>query len=102
MFVWVFHRVSGLLLIVLLTIKFLTAFFLMTKAQKPDWALVLHTNPLTDTFLIISGVYHAFYGIRTVIMDMGFRNEKLLFRLFTLLGGVASGLLLLLYFTRDY
>jgi succinate dehydrogenase/fumarate reductase cytochrome b subunit len=102
MFVWVFHRVSGLLLIVLLTIKFLTAFFLMTKGQKPDWALVLHTNPLTDTFLIISGVYHAFYGIRTVIMDMGFRNEKLLFRFFTLLGGVVSALLLFLYFTRDY
>lgn len=102
MFVWVFHRVSGLLLILLLTIKFLTAFFLMTKGQKPDWALVLHTNPLTDTFLIISGVYHAFYGIRTVIMDIGFRNEKLLFRLFTLLGTVVSGLLLLLYFTRDY
>ena len=102
MFVWVFHRVSGLLLIVLLTIKFLTAFFLMTKAQKPDWALVLHTNPLTDTLLIISGVYHAFYGIRTVIMDLGFRNEKLLFRIFTLLGGVVSGLLLILYFTRDY
>ena len=102
MFVWVFHRVSGLLLIVLLTIKFLAAFFLMTKGQKPDWALVLHTNSLTDTFLIISGVYHAFYGIRTMIMDMGFRNEKLLFRLFTLLGGFVSALLLLLYFTRDY
>ncbi len=102
MFVWVFHRVSGLLLIFLLTLKFLTAFFLMTKGQKPDWALVLHTNPLTDTFLIISGVYHAFYGLRTVIMDMGYRNEKLLFRLFTLLGAVASGFLLLLYFTRDY
>jgi succinate dehydrogenase/fumarate reductase cytochrome b subunit len=102
MFVWAFHRVSGLLLIVLLTIKFLTAFFLMTKGQKPDWALVLHTNPLIDTFLIISVVYHAFYGIRTVIMDIGFRNEKLLFRLFTLLGVVVSALLLLLYFTRDY
>jgi succinate dehydrogenase/fumarate reductase cytochrome b subunit len=102
MFVWVVHRVSGLLLIVLLAIKFLTAFFLMTKDQKPDWALVLHTNPLTDAFLIISGVYHAFYGLRTVIMDMGFRNEKRLFRLFTLLGGVVSALLLVLYFTRDY
>jgi succinate dehydrogenase cytochrome b556 subunit len=102
MFVWVFHRVSGLLLIVLLAIKFLTAFFLMTKNQKPDWALVLHTNPLTDTFLIVAGVYHAFYGVRTVIMDMGYRNEKRLFRLFTLLGGVVSALLLLLYFTRDY
>ena len=102
MFVWVFHRVSGLLLIVLLVLKFLTAFFLMTKGQKPDWALVLHTNPLTDTFLIISGVYHAFYGLRTIIMDMGFRKEKFLFRFFTLLGGIVCVLLLLLYFTRDY
>ena len=102
MFVWVFHRVSGLLLIVLLVIKFLTAFFLMTKGQKPDWALVLHTNPLTDALLIISGVYHAFYGLRTVIMDMGFRKEELLIRLFTVLGGIVCFLLLLLYFTRDY
>lgn len=102
MFVWVFHRVSGLLLIVLLAIKFLTSFFLMTKGQKPDWALVLHTNPWTDTLLIISGIYHAFYGLRTIIMDVGFRNEKFLFRLFTLLGGAASVLLLILYFTRDY
>ena len=102
MFVWVFHRVSGLLLILLLAIKFLTSFFLMTKGQKPDWALVLHTNPWTDALLIISGVYHAFYGLRTIIMDMGFRNEKLLFRLFTLLAAVVCVLLLLLYFTRDY
>ena len=55
MFVWVFHRVSGLLLIALLGIKFFTSFFLMTKDQKPDWALVLHTNPLTDTLLIVAG-----------------------------------------------
>ena len=102
MFVWVFHRISGLLLIILLAIKFLTACFLMTKGQKPDWALVLHTNPLTDTLLIILGVYHAFYGVRTVIMDMGFRKEKLLFYFFTLLGAAVSAALLILYFTRDY
>lgn len=102
MFVWVFHRISGIVLIVLLTVKFLTAYFLMTKGQKPDWALVLHTNPLTDALLIISGVYHAFYGLRTIILDLGLRKEKLLFRLFTLLGAVFSALLLILYFTRDY
>ena len=102
MFIWVFHRVSGLFLIVLLAIKFITSFFLMTKAQKPDWALVLHTNPLTDTLLIIAVVYHAFFGLRTIIMDMGYKNEKLLFRVFTLLGTVACALLLILYFTRDY
>ena len=36
MFIWVFHRVSGLLLIFLLGVKFFTSFFLMTKEQKPD------------------------------------------------------------------
>ncbi|MCK4337500.1 MAG: hypothetical protein KAX11_06130 [Candidatus Aminicenantes bacterium] len=102
MFVWVFHRISGLLLIILLAIKFLTSFFLMTKAQKPDWALLLHTNPLTDTLLIISGVYHAFYGLRTIIIDLGIRKEKLLFWIFTVLATFVTTALLILYFTRNY
>ncbi|MBU4495714.1 MAG: hypothetical protein ABIJ35_09620 [Acidobacteriota bacterium] len=102
MFVWIFHRISGILLIVLLTVKFLTSFFLMTKAQKPDWALLLHTNPLIDTLLIISGVYHAFYGLRTIIIDLGVKKEKLLFRLFTALATLVTIGLLVLYFTRNY
>jgi succinate dehydrogenase/fumarate reductase cytochrome b subunit len=102
MFVWVFHRVSGLLLIVLLGIKFFTSFFLMTKDQKPDWAIVLHANKLTDTLLIILVVFHALYGLRTVIMDMGARREKLLFWVFTILGVLLSAGLLAVYFTRNY
>jgi succinate dehydrogenase/fumarate reductase cytochrome b subunit len=102
MFVWVFHRVSGLLLILLLGIKFLTSFFLMTQQQKPDWALVLHTNPFTDTLLILLVVYHVFYGLRTVLIDLGLRKEKLLFWLFTILAGVLSAALLVVYFTRNY
>ncbi len=102
MFIWVFHRISGLLLILLIGIKFLTSFFLMTKEQKPDWALVLHTNPFIDTLLIISVVFHALYGLRTVAIDLGLRKEKLLFWISTLLSLVLSGLLLALYFTRNY
>ncbi len=102
MFVWVFHRISGLLLILLIGIKLLTSFFLMTKEQKPDWALVLHTNPFIDTLLIISVVFHALYGLRTVAIDLGLRKEKLLFWVSTLLSLVLSGLLLALYFTRNY
>ena len=102
MFVWVFHRVSGLVLILLLGIKFLTSFFLMTQQQKPDWALVLHTNPLADTLLIILVVYHALYGLRTVLIDLGLRKEKLLFWMFTILGGLVSAALLVVYFTRNY
>jgi len=102
MFVWVFHRITGLLLIVLLSFKLLTSFFLMTKQQKPDWALVLHTNPLIDTLLIISVVFHAFYGLRTVIIDAGVRKEKLLFWIFTLLGVGVTTFLLIIYYTRNY
>ncbi len=102
MFIWVFHRVSGLLLILLLGVKFLTSFFLMTKAQKPDWALVLHTNPFTDTLLIVLIVFHALYGLRTIIIDLGVRKEKLLFWVFTILSIVFSAALLIVYFTRNY
>jgi succinate dehydrogenase cytochrome b556 subunit len=102
MFIWIFHRISGLLLILLLGLKFVTSFFLMTKAQKPDWALVLHTNPLTDTFLIVAGVYHACYGLRTVVIDLGLRKEKLLFWVFTGLGTALTAALLLIYYTRNY
>ena len=102
MFIWVFHRISGLLLILLMGVKFLTSFFLMTKAQKPDWALVLHTNPFTDSLLIILVVFHALYGLRTVIIDLGMRKEKLLFWVFTLLSIILSAALLIVYFTRNY
>lgn len=102
MFVWITHRISGLLLILLLGVKFLTSFFLMTKEQKPDWALVLHTNPFTDTLLIILIVFHALYGLRTIIIDLGVRKEKRLFWVFTLLSVVLSALLLIVYFTRNY
>ena len=102
MFIWVFHRISGLLLILLLGLKFLTSFFLMTKGTKPDWALVLHTTPLTDTFLIVAGVYHAFYGLRTFIIDLGMRKEKLLFWIFTGLGTATTAALLVIYYTRNY
>ena len=102
MFVWVFHRVSGLLLILLLGIKFTTSFFLMTKDQKPDWALVLHANPFSDTLLIILIVFHALYGLRTVIIDLGLKKERLLFWIFTLIAVLLSASLLVVYFTRNY
>jgi len=102
MFVWLFHRITGLILIVTLSFKILTSFFLMTKNQKPDWALVLHTNPLIDSLLILSVIFHALYGLRTVIIDLGVRKEKLLFWIFTILGFVLSAGLLVVYFTRNY
>ena len=102
MFVWLVHRVTGVLLIVVLGLKITTAFFLMTNGQKPDWALILHTNRVVDTFLIVAIVYHAFYGLRTLLIDLGSRKEKLLFWVFTASGTLCAAALLVLYYTRNY
>lgn len=102
MFIWVVHRLTGLLMILFLGTKFLTSFFLMTRDKKPGWALALHTSPIIDVILIICVVYHALYGLRTVIMDMGFKKEKLLFWLFTGLASLLAFIMLVIYFTRDY
>jgi succinate dehydrogenase/fumarate reductase cytochrome b subunit len=74
----------------------------MTQQQKPDWALVLHTNPFSDTLLIVLVVYHALYGLRTILIDLGVKKEKQLFWIFSFLGFVLSAALLLVYFTRNY
>jgi succinate dehydrogenase/fumarate reductase cytochrome b subunit len=89
-------------MIVLLGIKFYTSFFLMTKDKKPDWALALHVNSLTDILLIITVVFHACYGLRTILYDLGVKKEKLLFWFFTVFATIVSAFLIVLYFTRNY
>jgi len=79
MFIWLFHRISGLTLIVLLGIKIITGFYLLPLDDNPDWALSLHRHPVIDLLIIVLFSFHSVYGIRTIIIDLGFRKEKFLF-----------------------
>jgi succinate dehydrogenase/fumarate reductase cytochrome b subunit len=97
MFIWLFHRISGVTLAVLIGIKILTSFFLFTPDQKPDWALSLHRHPVLDILILVLFTFHSLYGLRTVAIDLGYRKEK---QLFWIANGTAAALsvaLILLY-----
>lgn len=98
MFIWLFHRISGVFLIVLVGVKILTSYFLYTKGTKPDWALSLHRLPALDILLIVLFTFHSIYGLRTIAIDLGLKKEKLLFRLSHVVASVISALLIIIYF----
>ncbi len=98
MFIWLFHRISGVTLIILFGIKILTSFFLFTKDQKPDWALSLHRHPVLDILILVLFTFHSIYGLRTVVIDLGCRKEKLLFWAANIAAGILSIALIILYF----
>ena len=97
MFIWLFHRISGVSLIVLFGIKIFTSYFLFTKDKKPDWALSLHRQPVLDVLILILFTFHSIYGLRTVIIDLGYRKEKQLFLLSNVLASVIAAALVYFY-----
>ncbi len=94
MFIWLFHRISGATLIVLIGIKILTGYFLLPKDNRPDWALSLHRNPVIDVLILILFTFHSIYGIRTIIIDFGYRKEKQLFWVSNIAAAAVSAVLI--------
>lgn len=97
MFIWLFHRTSGVALLVLFCLKIFSAYFLYTKDKKPDWALGIHRNPVVDILILVLFTFHSLYGLRTIAIDFGYKKEKQLFWLSNVLGCIISAALILLY-----
>jgi len=97
MFIWLFHRISGATLIVLIGIKIFTGIFLLPKENRPDWALSLHRHPVIDILILILFIFHSIYGLRTVVIDLGYRKEKQLFWISNIAATIISIVLILLY-----
>jgi len=101
MFVWVFHRISGAVLIFLMAFQLLTGFF---NASASNSELVktmadLHRHALLNCSLVFLVLFHGLYGVRTILLDLGVGHEKLLFWVCTALGAVSFVVFLVLYFT---
>ncbi len=97
MFIWLFHRISGATLIVLIGIKILTGYFLLPKDNRPDWALSLHRHPVIDILILILFTFHSIYGIRTIIIDFGYRKEKQLFWISNIAAAAVSAILIFFF-----
>ena len=96
MITWLIHRISGLLMIGLFALKFVTAFYLLPD-DKPAWALFLHRHPAVDISLIFLISLHTCFGLKNILFELGLRREKLL-----VYGATSVGLLLSIIGTVMY
>ena len=101
MFVWVFHRISGVLLILLVGFQIFTGFSqsISTDAGFAQAAARHHKQSLLLCLLVFLFTFHSLYGIRTILMDLGLRREKTVFWGVTLLGVVLFAGFLVFYFS---
>jgi succinate dehydrogenase/fumarate reductase cytochrome b subunit len=92
MFPYYFLRFSGPALLILVGIKILSGYALIGKIGEPAWLSGLHENRVLDVLLLFLFFFHALYGMRLFLIDIGMvRQEKLLFWASNLLG---AGLLI--------
>ena len=101
MFVWMFHRISGVALIFLMAFQLLTGFFQASTANSELVKTMadLHRHALLNCLIVFLVLFHALYGVRTILLDLGVGREKLLFWICTSLGSVLFAVFLALFFT---
>lgn len=95
MFVWVFHRISGLLLILLLAFQLVTGFYqaAATDSEAAKVVAGLHRHALLNVLLVFLVIFHGAYGVRLLLIDLGCRRPRALFW-----GCTAAGTLLFAVF----
>ena len=100
MFVWIFHRVTGVLLIFLLGFQLFTGFYQASSSNQEFVAVIadLHRHAALNCVMVFCAMFHASYGIRTILMDLGLRREKLLFWVCTLVAAALYVTFLVLFF----
>ena len=100
-FVWVFHRVSGVLLIFLIAFQVLTGLFQasISNSEVVKTVADLHRHRTLNCLLVFFFILHALYGLRTIALDLGATREKLVFWICTILGLVLFAAFLVFFLT---
>ncbi|OGP72044.1 MAG: hypothetical protein A2W09_00390 [Deltaproteobacteria bacterium RBG_16_50_11] len=95
MFPYYFIRFSGPFLLILVGLKILSGYALVGKIEAGSWLSGFHQNKTFDFVLLLLFIFHALYGLRLFLIDLGMmKQEKSLFWTFTLM---SIGLFILSY-----
>jgi len=90
-FVWLFHRISGVLLVVLLPLQILTGVLQASSSPAARVIRDVHAHGLLNIVLAFFVIFHGVYGVRAILLDLGVKHEGLLFWICTVLGFVLFG-----------
>ncbi len=80
---WLFHRISGLILVVLVGLKIYSGYAMVGKAPQPAFLAGVHMKPWLDVPLIFFVTFHVAYGLRLMLIDLGVTWDRFLFWFFT-------------------
>jgi succinate dehydrogenase/fumarate reductase cytochrome b subunit len=95
MFSYYFIRFSGPLLLILVGFKILSGYVLVGRIQGASWLSNLHINRTFDLVLLFVFIFHALYGLRLFLIDLGMvKKEKILFWASTI---ISAGLFVFFY-----
>ena len=99
MFPYYFIRFSGPLLLILVGLKIVSGYALVGRIAGVSWLSGLHQNRALDILLLFLFIFHAFYGLRLFLIDLGMiKQEKGLFWAFSLLSMIAFAISYLCFF----
>jgi succinate dehydrogenase/fumarate reductase cytochrome b subunit len=99
MFPYYFIRFSGPLLLILVGLKILSGYALIGKIEGTSWLSNLHQNRGLDLFLLFLFIFHALYGLRLFLVDLGMvKQEKSLFWTFTIISILTFAITCVLFF----
>jgi len=71
MLAWILHRISGLGMIVFVSLHVIASFF--TQEMGSDWAIAINTiyeSVYFQLFIVFSVLYHGINGMRIIILDL--------------------------------
>jgi succinate dehydrogenase/fumarate reductase cytochrome b subunit len=86
---WLVQRITALLLLILLPLKIYSGYAMAGKLPAFGMIKTLHLNAFLDAGLIFALIFHALYGFRVILIDVGLvKDNRGVFKLITIIGAV--------------